>query len=143
MLLPPLDETEPRRVMEPGHFEAFVGVRLTFSRDTDSALDGPASNLADAAGSDVEGDLAGPLGDLIDGVDAVQTDQDLGDVADATTAANALETDLIDQQNQTLPIVDPGVTPASEGGTADVPPVDVEIPPVGPIGGGPEPPPEV
>lgn len=141
MLLPPLDEREPARVMEPGHFENFVGVRLAFTTDTDDAIDGPASTIADVVDSDVERDTAGPLNDLIDGVDGMQRDTDLGDVADITTAANDQEADLIDQQQQPVPVVDPGVTPVAEGGTADVPPVDVEVHPV-PLPGTRDPTPE-
>lgn len=135
MLLPPLDETTPARVMTPGHFENFVGMRLAFTGDTDRAMEEPASSIADAATSDVDRDTAGPLNELIGGVDDVGRDADLGDVAELTTAVGDLEQDLIDQQQQQLPVVDPGVTPGGAGGTTSVP-IDptIETPTVPPGG---------
>lgn len=142
MLLPPLDESPPARVMAPGHFENFVGVRLAITRDTDAAMDEPASSIADEAGRDVERDLADPLGELVGGVDDLQRDVDLGDVANLTTVAGELEQDLVDQQAQTLPIVEPGVTPGGDGGTTATP-IDPTIDtPTVPPGGTVDPTPE-
>jgi hypothetical protein len=133
MILPPLDETPRPRVFTPGHFENFVGARLTFAPDADHAMDAPAATIADAASTDIDADSAGPLGELVDVGNDLDAQGDLADVADITTAVDALEGDLIDQQTQPLPVVDPNVL----GG---VPPDPNTPPPPAPVPTEPQPP---
>lgn len=126
MLLPPLDEREPDRVMTPGHFENFVGVRVSFADDVDDAMSSPARDLADLADTDVEGDTAGEFRDLVDGIDDIDRSSDPGDLVGATTAANELELELIDQSVQPLPPGGPGVVP--QDGTEGSPPIVAQVP---------------
>lgn len=106
--LPPIEN------LDPNHFEAFVALRLEVFRQADDAAGGPAQDIGDLAGTDVETATAGDLFTAAEEVDALKGEVAAPDVVGAAALGDALVTEIDAQLLEPPPHAGPedGQTPA-------------------------------
>lgn len=109
LTLPPLP-----RVVEPGHFEGFVGQRLRLTDDLDRALSGPQRDVIDASQRDPIGETQDDFDRLARAADDLDRRTPGGGLGDADALLDGLVSELLDILGQPLPNTP---TPTLEGAT--------------------------
>lgn len=102
------------RVVEPGHFEGFVGQRLGFVDDVDRALSGPQRDVLDASRRDPIGDTQDDFNRLANAADDLDRRTPGGGLGDVDGWIDGLVGELLDILGQPLPNTP---TPLLEGAT--------------------------